>query len=146
MYQDYEWTVTVTQAIERTVKVKNQVGSALIDPHTRNVIVYVDSAAQPSLRNIEIEAFQLGSSIAQTVPDPMQVTDFTRPRLFYVTAFDETEAWTVSVQYPQCQRATDATIGMDAPGLRRAASLSEGDVAAEYRKAGEETWGTGVLT
>ena len=139
LYQDYEWTVTVTQAIERTVKVKNQVGSALIDPHTRNVIVYVDSAAQPSLRNIEIEAFQLGSSIAQTVPDPMQVTDFTRPRLFYVTAFDETETWTVSVQYP----TANVQLTQLSAWTRRAyvsGSLSEGDVAAEYRKAGEETW------
>ena len=139
LYQDYEWTVTVTQAIERTVKVKNQVGSALIDPHTRNVIVYVDSAAQPSLRNIEIEAFQLGSSIAQTIPDPMQVTDFTRPRLFYVTAFDETEAWTVSVQYPNA----NVQLTQLSAWTRRAyvsGSLSEGDVAAEYRKVGEETW------
>ena len=100
LYQDYEWTVNVSRDIVRKIKIKNQVGSALVDDYTKNVIVYVDSTEQPSLRNIEIEELQLGSSIAQTTPDPSKVVDFTRPRVFYVTAFDETEEWTLSVQYP----------------------------------------------
>lgn len=70
LYQDYDWTVNVSRDIVRKIKIKNQVGSALIDDYTKNVIVYVDSTEQPSLRNIEIEELQLGSSIAQTTPDP----------------------------------------------------------------------------
>lgn len=99
-YQDYSWTVTAEHDITRRVVVANQLGSALIDSETCNVIVYVDSTAQPSLRNVQIEALQLGSSIAQVYPDPKTVTDFTRPRLFQVSAFDETEEWFVSVAYP----------------------------------------------
>ena len=55
LYQDYDWTVNVSRDIVRKIKIKNQVGSALIDDYTKNVIVYVDSTEQPSLRNIEIQ-------------------------------------------------------------------------------------------
>ena len=55
--------------IVRKIKIKNQVGSALVDDYTKNVIVYVDSTDRAALlRNIEIEELQLGSSIAQTTP------------------------------------------------------------------------------
>ena len=100
LYQDYLWTVTVERDIQQRVNVKNQQGSALIDKNTHNVIIYVDSLSQPSLRNIEIEALSLGGSTATVVPDPKSVTDFTRPRTFLFTAFGETEEWTVSVAYP----------------------------------------------
>lgn len=31
LYQDYEWTVNVSRDIVRKIKIKNQVGSALVD-------------------------------------------------------------------------------------------------------------------
>lgn len=139
LYQDYEWTVNVSRDIVRKIKIKNQVGSALVDDYTKNVIVYVDSTEQPSLRNIEIEELQLGSSIAQTTPDPSKVVDFTRPRVFYVTAFDETEEWTLSVQYPNA----NVQLTQLSAWTRRAyvsGSISKGEVEAEYRKVGETTW------
>lgn len=139
LYQDYDWTVNVSRDIVRKIKIKNQVGSALIDDYTKNVIVYVDSTEQPSLRNIEIEELQLGSSIAQTTPDPSKVVDFTRPRVFYVTAFDETEEWTLSVQYPNA----NVQLTQLSAWTRRAyvsGSISKGEVEAEYRKAGETVW------
>lgn len=144
LYQEYDWTVTVTRDITRTVKVKNQVGSALIDDYTKNVIIYVDSTAQPSLANIEIEELTLGSSIAVTSPDPALVTDFTRPRIFYVSAFDETEEWTVSVQYPNA----NVQLTQLSAWTRRAyisGTLSTGNVEAEYRRQGDTEWES-VLT
>lgn len=42
LYQDYEWKVNVSHEIVRKIKVKNQVGQALVDEVTKNVIVYVD--------------------------------------------------------------------------------------------------------
>lgn len=139
LYQDYEWTVNVSREITRKIKVKNQVGSELIDDYTKNVIVYVDSIEQPSLKNIEILDFQLGSSIAKTTPEPSKVVDFTRPRIFYVSAFDETEERTVSVQYPNA----NVQLTQLSAWTRRAyisGSISKGEVEAEYRKFGETEW------
>lgn len=100
LYQEYPWTVTVERDIQRQVTVANQLGSALIDEENRHVLIYVDSTLQTSLRNVKIETLRLGSSIAKTVPDPQIVTDFTSPRVFVVSAFGETENWTISVAYP----------------------------------------------
>lgn len=100
LYQDYPWKVTVERDIQRQVSVANQLGTALIDEENRHVLVYVDSTLQTSLRNVKIETLRLGSSVAITVPDPQIVTDFTSPRVFKVSAFGETEDWTVSVAYP----------------------------------------------
>ena len=100
LYQDYPWKVTVERDIQRQVSVANQLGAALIDEENRHVLVYVDSTLQTSLRNVKIETLRLGSSVAITVPDPQIVTDFTSPRVFKVSAFGETEDWTVSVAYP----------------------------------------------
>ncbi len=139
LYQDYPWTVTVTHDIQRRVAVANQLGASLIDADTKNVIVYVDSVAQPSLRNIKIETLQLGSSIAKTVPSPSTVTDFTRPRIFQVTAFGETEEWTVSVAYPPAGMSFTTVSAWAKRAIATGTTLT-GQVSARYRvKADVET-------
>ncbi len=132
LYQDYPWTVTVTHDIQRRVAVANQLGASLIDADTKNVIVYVDSVAQPSLRNIKIETLQLGSSIAKTVPSPSTVTDFTRPRIFQVTAFGETEEWTVSVAYPPAGMSFTTVSAWAKRAVATGTTLT-GQVSARYR-------------
>lgn len=132
LYQDYLWRVKVEHDIQRRVVVANQVGMPLIDSDNRNVIVYVDSVAQPSLRNVKIETLQLGSSIATTVPSPEQVTDFTRPRLFQVTAFGETEEWMLSVAYPPSGMSF-TTLSAWAKRAVITGKTNMGDVHAKYR-------------
>ena len=46
IYQDYLWTVSVEHDINRIIKVKNQVGTPLIDEHNKQVVIYVDEAMQ----------------------------------------------------------------------------------------------------
>ena len=132
LYQDYPWKVTVVHDIQRKVIVANQLGNALIDADTHNVIIYVDSTAQPSLRNVKIETFQLGSSIAKTIPEPSEVTDFTRPRIFQVSAFDETEEWTVSVAYPPAGMSFTSLSAWAKRAVVTGKTLT-GQVSARYR-------------
>lgn len=139
LYQDYKWTINVTRDINRSIKVKNQVGTALIDENTKQVVVYVDSVSQPSLRNVEILSMQLGSSIAKTEPEPSLVTDFTRPRVFFVSAFGEREKWTVSVQYPTANVQTTELSAWTRRAYLKGSTLT-GNVSVEYRKKGEEMW------
>lgn len=139
LYQDYIWTVNVTHDINRIISVKNQVGQAFVDEYTHNVVIYVDSVAQPSLRNIEIKSLQLGSSIAVTEPDPVLITDFSRPRIFRVTLFGETQEWTVSVQYPPADMQT-TELSAWAKRAYIKGKTSTGMVSIDYREAGEATW------
>lgn len=139
LYQDYLWTVHVTHQINRVIAMKNQVGQPFVDEYTHNVVIYVDSVAQPSFRNIEITSLQLGSSMAVTEPDPSTVTDFTRPRLFRVTVFGQTEEWTVSVQYPPAGMQT-TELSAWAKRAYIKGNTSTGEVSIAYREAGQEAW------
>lgn len=139
LYQDYTWTVHVTHDINRIISVKNQVGQAFVDEYTKNVVIYVDSVAQPSLRNIEILSLQLGSSIAVTEPDPTLITDFSRPRIFRVTLFGETEEWTVSVQYPPADMQT-TELSAWAKRAYIKGKTSTGVVSIDYREVGATAW------
>lgn len=139
LYQDYTWTVHVTHDINRIISVKNQVGQAFVDEYTKNVVIYVDSVAQPSLRNIEILSLQLGSSIAVTEPEPTLITDFSRPRIFRVTLFGETDEWTVSVQYPPADMQT-TELSAWAKRAYIKGKTSTGVVSIDYREAGATAW------
>lgn len=133
LYQDYLWKVTVESDISRKVEVENQLGVALIDVNTHNAIVYVDSTAQPSLRNVHIKSLQLGRSNAVVTPDPQSITDFTRPRVFMVSAFGQTEEWTVSVAYPP-KGMSFTTIAPWAKHATLMGTTRKGQVSAIYRE------------
>ena len=133
LYQDYTWRVTAESDITRKVEIENQLGTALIDVDTRNAIVYVDSTAQPSLRDVHIKTLQLGRSNAVITPDPQRITDFTRPRVFFVTSFGQTEEWTVSVAYPP-KGMSFTTLAPWAKHATLKGTTRTGQVSAIYRE------------
>ncbi len=138
IYQDYLWTVSVEHDINRIIKVKNQVGTPLIDEHNKQVVIYVDEAMQPEFSNIEIEKLQLGSSIAVTEPLPDAIHDFRRPQVFTVTAFGETETWTVSVLHPGDDVQTN-TVSVWSKRAYIEGTTKTGQVSARYRAIETQT-------
>ena len=96
-YQDYIWSVTVKQNIERTVEVEHQVGNALLDVQNKRAIIYIEEGQ--SLKNVHIKTLNLEGSKAEVLPDPSTITDFSRARTFRYFKGDEyIGAWTVDVQ------------------------------------------------
>ena len=70
-YQDYVWTVTVNQEIERAIEVEHQAGQApLFDFQTHIVIIYVTEEAD--YRNIKINKLNLEGSEWVVVGQPME--------------------------------------------------------------------------
>ena len=94
-YQEYPWTITVNQTINRTVVISNQIGDPVIDVANKQVVVYV--AKNQPLDQIEVTEMKLGGSVGVVVPDPTTITDFSRPQTFEVTRFGVTETWKVTV-------------------------------------------------
>lgn len=138
LYQDYPWTIKVEHDIQRSADVVYQEGEPLVDTFTRNMVIYVDSTKQPSLKNIQIRSLQLGSSIAHIEPEPTSVKDFTRPRVFLVTAFGETEEWTVSVRYPSADMQS-STLSAWSKRAYIEGKTKNGDVSVKYRTIVELT-------
>ncbi len=144
-YQEYVWTVSVTQVITRNVTLANQIGKAVIDETNRNVVVYV-SKDQP-LNAIKVSAFQLGGEHGRVVPDPTNYDayDFSEPAKFFVSyAWEEySREWTVYVYHSNNQ-----TVGSADVFPRTTTATLNGEVQSgktpvvEYKKQSDSTWST----
>ena len=142
-YQDYNWTITVTQVINRSVFVDNQIGKAVIDPVNKTVVINVNKD-QP-LNAIKVTDFNLVGDHGTVSPDPMEYDtyDFTEPREFEATyGWEETSSkWKVYVYHSEAKGASISSIS---PMTIRA--IITGDVqkgktpVVEYKKTAEKSW------
>lgn len=140
-YQEYPWTIQVKQVIHRAIKVKNQVGEAIVDESNKTVLIYVTE--DQKLDEIQIDSMELGGSKATVVPAPQTVTSFFRPQKFIVCRLGKYfEEWIVDV----VQTASIGTPGEADVWARHATvvgGLKQGiDPGIEYRKESENTWTT----
>lgn len=139
-YQVYRWRLSVKQPINRHVTVDGQIGDAVID--LKNKKAWVTVAATQSLYDIRVESMQLGPSIAEIIPDPKTISNFSLPQKFIVTYFDKTEEWDVIV----VQSVEPVTTGEADPwgtfayltGAVQPNDPNEGGF--EYRKQGAQEW------
>lgn len=142
-YQEYVWTVTVTQVISRKIVLENQIGKAVVDEVNRNVVVYV--AKEQPLNAIKVTSFQLGGEHGKIVPDPTAVPtfDFSVPRAFFVSyGWEEvSHEWKVFVYHSEESGAISAEVF---PMTIRA--IVSGDIQngktpqIEYKKQAESAW------
>lgn len=137
-YQDYSWTITVNQLFERKTNISGQVGKPVFDVKNKQVVIYV--AASQSLKNITVNEMQLGSSIAQTKPDPMSVKDFSRPVSFDVTAFGRKETWIVNVLYVNDTQPVGKAFPWTKQAILTGDIQSGATVEVEYKKEDESNW------
>lgn len=147
-YQDYPWTLSVTQQIERTVMVEGQVGNAVIDPDTHKVVIYVDSFTD--LNKVKVQTFTLGGEHGKVVPDPcgdkyIDGYNFSTHQTFYVQqAWEETSTeWQVFVY-----KADDDTPDVETSVFARTisatiqASGAPSNCIVQYRKENSAEWMT----
>lgn len=142
-FQDYKWTVSVEQIVNREVSMSGQVGPAIIDPTNENVIVYVSTRQR--LDDIKVSKFTLGGEHGIVAPDPCREerSNFMTSRSFAVRNgwSDAIRVWHVFVYQ------TDAVIATTATAFPRTVTATiSGDVAneaaplVEYRVAGTSEW------
>lgn len=138
-YQDYNWTVRVKQVIDRSIKVVNQVGQAIVDEPNKTVLIYVSQ--EQALNQIQIDSLELGGKGATVVPDPKTVSDFSRPRKFIVCRLGKYfQEWTVDV----VQTVSIGSTGEADVWARHATvvgGVKQGLIPTiEYKKSGESDW------
>ena len=145
-YQDYEWTLTVEQVMNREIEGDGQVGNAIIDPDTRVAIVYVSESQDIS--KIKVRKFKLGGDRGTVEPDPTreESVDFSTHRRFYVTYgwSDLVYIWTVYVYTTAGVIEPTAAVTSTAKG----ASLISGSrpngakVTVAYKAQSDAEWST----
>lgn len=95
LYQDYVWTISATQSIDRFIEVENQVGSAVFDQVNKIVIVSV--ARTSDLANMRIKSMKIGPQGAVVTPEISSVTDFRTSQEFTWNYKGRSETWRVKI-------------------------------------------------
>lgn len=143
-YQDYDWKISITQRVVREISLEKQVGDAIIDPISRNVIIYVSSDCD--LHKIKVNKFNLGGQNGKVLPDPTEFDtfDFSEiPTVFFVRncGVEYSFEWQVFVYKTEEKtqltashfaRTVDASVSGKKP--------SEESLLLEYRAAGATAW------
>ncbi|TWV60488.1 hypothetical protein FSA05_14575 [Parabacteroides distasonis] len=144
-YQDYKWTVTVSQTFERTIEVENQIGNATIDAQNCQVIIYV--AKEQALDKIKVTKMDLGGKYGTVTPAPTTVTDFMLPKTFtvYRHGIKEDaykEIWTVSVFNADDDTPTTSgdTFAMATKATISGSVQSGKTPMIEYKKTVDSDW------
>ena len=141
LYQDWEWTISATQDIERNFTIDGQVGTTTIDVPGRRVVAYLSKSMQ--LASVRVTSLKLGPAGSTVSPDLCAeglTVDFTHPVEVHVTAWGRTETWTIYVEQAD---ATVTTVSADAwTNVAWVYGQAEAgrDNGIEYRLAGTDTW------
>ena len=156
IYEDFEWTITATQPIERYIRCGNQVGEAEIDPVKKVAYVYVSE--NQSLLNVKIDEMKLepegsviksttgfisvnGQSIPKTEPcDFPMVLDCVIMRYFLVEYNGEEIEWSVKF----LKKAVSVSMVSVSPwaefAILEGTTNGQGTPSFEYSKAGGSEW------
>ncbi len=155
-YQDYVWTISASQTVERYIRCDNQVGEARFNLDTKTAIVYVtDSQPLVSIRITEMKLEPEGSAVKSTtgyIANGMNVDVVTVPCVFPMV-LDCVMERTFTVLYKgrevlwhfkalQTETAVEV-VSVDARSYSariRATFSGSGSPVLQYRLADETLW------
>lgn len=140
-FQDYEWTITAQQDIERYVTFAGQIGETAIDVPGRRVVLYVPETADRSA--LELTSFKLGPEGHTTCSPALekgQKLNVTEPLEVKVESWGVTETWTIYVDVTEALvTTTQADAWVNVLWVYGAADESAQN-GFEYREKGQESW------
>ncbi|WP_300725170.1 PCMD domain-containing protein [uncultured Bacteroides sp.] len=141
-YQDYVWTVTVTQLIEREIDVNGMV-SSVVDVEKRSAIIYV--SADTDISNLQVNKMELGGKHGKVSPDPTTIHDYTSPQTFYVSyGWEETfHDWKVYVYHDKNSDGSTAfsdVFPMTSRAYLNGTVQSGMTPVVQYRESGAGSW------
>lgn len=141
-YQDYVWTVNITQFIDRQVDVEGMV-NAVIDAENRRAIIYISS--EQDLSNIQINTLDLEGPSGKISRDISAVHDFTSPQKFMISRGwdpDTYREWTVYVYHANETTSQASIFPMTTRATLTGSIVSGKRPEIEYKQANASSWST----
>lgn len=139
IYQDYVWTISAKQSIERYFTVEGQVGASEIDDVNLRAVTYVTD--KQDITNITITSLKLGpKDITTYSPSIDQLKNFTHGQAITVSAHGKSQKWMLYVEQTETlveMKSVDAWTGV---AWLRAAGIAELENGFQYRKKGAAEW------
>lgn len=142
-YQEYVWTITAQQNIERYFTVEGQVGTAEIDPEKHEAVAYVPEGTD--LHHIVVTSLKLGpAGITRMNPALDELTDFSAAdhlRYVYLDYHDIVqERWSLYVLETDVKVQLTQVDVWERVAWLTAAAEAGSEVGFRYRQSGSETW------
>ncbi len=147
LYQEYYWTITAEQNIQRYFTVEGQIGATEWNETDRTAKVYVGFE---NLANVNITSLKLGpegiSSMSCTDNPDFdesnfgELHDFTSPRRVDVTYHNRTETWYLHVEYTELTVSMKRIDAWACVAWLYGEGLSGSQLGFRYRKEGTEEW------
>lgn len=139
LYQDYVWTISATQTIERYFTVEQQIGSSTIDVPGRRVIAYVSSSAP--LDNLLVTSIKLGGTGAVMTPDLQgKRADFSNPVEVTVSEHGRQAVWTLYVIPTEASVTTERVDAWSCVAWLYGSGEAGKDNGFEWRRADSDAW------
>lgn len=139
LYQDYVWTISAVQDIERYFTVASQIGVSAIDAGAHRVIAYIPMNVE--LSEVQVQTIKLGGETAVMSPDLAgQTVDFSTPVTVDVTEFGRTERWIIYVEQTESNVTTERVDAWTCVAWLYGVAQVGKDNGFEYRKADDTEW------
>ena len=138
-YDDYEWTIVAVRDITRYFTVLGQVGSSVIDEYNLRVMAKVGMDA--SLEDITVTSLKLGPEGKTTYSMSMeQMKDFTHGLSVDVTAFGETQTWTLYVDQTEASVEIENVNSWAHMAYVTSLGIAGKENGFQYREKGTQQW------
>lgn len=141
LYQDYVWTITAEQQIERYFTVLGQIGPTAIDVAGRRVVLYVPDSFD--LHDLTIESVKLGPKDNTVMAPDLSAGarfDGSSPVKVRLTVFGETEDWTIYVDQTKALVTTTAADAWVNVIWAYGAGPADAVNGFQYRQASATEW------
>ncbi|MBE6251143.1 MAG: hypothetical protein E7111_05755 [Bacteroidales bacterium] len=143
-YDDYVWKIEAVRNIERYFTVTGQVGSSVIDPENKRVLVSVSKNI--NLSCVEVTSLKLGPSDGLTTYVPAlsdivgSYLDLSEKYPVEVTMFEQSEVWNI---YAETATTTVTLVNVNPWATEvyfTSSAIAGMDNGFQFRKKGEDTW------
>lgn len=139
LYQDYEWTITASQNIERYFTIEGQIGTSVIDAEAKTVTATVSH--RMNLESLAVTSIKLGPKGSTSTPDlEGQKADFTSPVNVDVNIYGHIEKWTIIIETSHSSVATLAADAWTNVGWVYGEALADHKNTIQYRVKGDTEW------
>ena len=140
LYQDYLWTISAQQQIERYFDVEGQMGETTIDVPGRRVLVQV--RADVDLSRLHVVRAKLANAGSTMSPDISSggYIDATGPAEIAVDVFGHRQLWTVYVEQVDVAVRTISVDSWTCVAWVNGQAEAGKENGAEYRLSGTEEW------
>ncbi len=139
IYQDYVWTISAVQNIERYFTIASQVGSSEIDVENKTVKALVPKD-QP-IESVEVRSLKLAGPLAAYSPELVgKEVDFTDPVSVTVSEFGRETQWTITVEQTEISVMLEHIDAWTCVAWLYGEAEEDKTNGFEYRMVGSEEW------